>query len=82
MWHSSKAKVKRKNFVGVLHLRHHSPTHHTNLHSQMQNPLRFHRSLVPALSGVGHSIPKSKEPENLEIVAGMLCPYECFLTAI
>ncbi|WP_271254101.1 hypothetical protein [Pseudanabaena sp. Chao 1811] len=48
----------------------------------MQNPLRLHRSLVPALSGVGHSIPKSREPENLEIVAEMLCPYECLLIPI
>ncbi len=61
-----------------MHLRHHSPTPHINLHLQMQKPLRLHRSLVPALSDVGHSIPKSREPENLEIIAGMLCPLRMF----
>jgi hypothetical protein len=55
------------------------PNTHINLHLQMQNPLRLHRSLVPAFSDIGQSIPKSREPENLEIIAGMLCPYACLL---
>ncbi|MFM7600197.1 MAG: type II toxin-antitoxin system ParD family antitoxin [Pseudanabaena sp.] len=41
----------------------------------MQNPPCFQRSLVPALSEIGLSIPKGRELENFKIVVGMLSPY-------
>jgi hypothetical protein len=57
-------KVKGKKIVGVLHLRHYSPTPHINLHLQMQNPLRFTDRLSLRCQVLGIAFPNQR---NLRI---------------
>ncbi len=45
----------------------------------MLGPPCFDRQSVPALGDFGQSIPEKILPKNLQILAGMLCPYSSIL---